>query len=116
LGKTMLFGLPGNPVSAFISFMEYVWPVIENLSGREPEKTFESFLTAAFPREAEKHRFLFGKTWFEKDRWLCTPSIKTGSHMLSAALKANCIIGVGPGPGPLTRGSAVSIKFLPWMK
>lgn len=115
-GKTMLFGLPGNPVSAFISFMEYVWPVIENLSGREPEKIFESFLTVSFPREAEKHRFLFGKTWFEKDRWLCTPSIKTGSHMLSAALEANCIIGASPGSKPLPRGSAVSTKLLPWMK
>ncbi|MEE8436999.1 MAG: gephyrin-like molybdotransferase Glp [Candidatus Neomarinimicrobiota bacterium] len=114
--KTMLFGLPGNPVSAFISFMEYVWPVLENLSGREPEKVFEAFLTVSFPREAQKHRFLFGKTWYEKGRWLCTPAKKTGSHMLTAALEANCIIGVAPGPGPLARGSAVSAKLLPWMK
>jgi len=114
--KTMLFGLPGNPVSAFIGFMEYIWPVLSNLSGAESEQSFDSYLSTSFPREAQKHRFLFGKVWFDNGRWLCRPSLKTGSHMLTSALNANCILSVPPGPEPLIQGTLVSTKFLPWMK
>ena len=33
-GNTLLFGLPGNPVSAFMCFTHYVRPVIASLSGQ----------------------------------------------------------------------------------
>lgn len=116
VGQTLIFGLPGNPVSAFIGFMEYVWSVIEHLSGIEPAGSIEAHLVDPFPREMKKHRFLFGKAWLEQGRWMCKPSVKLGSHMLTSGLEANCIIGVSPGNDTLKKGAVVTIRLLPWKK
>jgi molybdopterin molybdotransferase len=34
-GRTLVFGLPGNPVSAFVTFLIFVRPALLKLSGRE---------------------------------------------------------------------------------
>ncbi len=38
--KTLLLGLPGNPVSAYICFIHYVRPLIMGLSGRPMERSW----------------------------------------------------------------------------
>ena len=35
LGKTLIFGLPGNPVSAFVTFLLFARPALSKLGGRE---------------------------------------------------------------------------------
>ena len=82
---TMIFGLPGNPVSCFIGFMEWVWPVLNMIEGGEDQQLVPAILTTSFPREKEKTRFLFGQAWLEEGRLVCKPSIKVGSHMLSSS-------------------------------
>ena len=113
-GKALIFGLPGNPVSAFIGFMEYVWPVLEIMSGQSRSGTLSAVLDESFPREKEKTRYLFGNTWSENGQLICAPSKKVGSHMLTSSLKANCIIISEPGDKPLTKGSKIRVHLLPW--
>ena len=112
--KALIFGLPGNPVSAFIGFMEYVWPVLEIMSGQSGSSTLSAVLDESFPREKEKTRYLFGNTWSENGQLICAPSKKVGSHMLTSSLKANCIIISEPGDKPLTKGSKIRVHLLPW--
>ena len=112
--KALIFGLPGNPVSAFIGFMEYVWPVLEIMSGKSGSSTLSAVLDESFPREKEKTRYLFGNTWSENGQLICAPSKKVGSHMLTSSLKANCIIIAEPGDKPLTKGSKIRVHLLPW--
>jgi molybdopterin molybdotransferase len=38
LGETLIFGLPGNPVSAFVTFLVFVRPALWKLSGRTDYK------------------------------------------------------------------------------
>ena len=111
---TLIFGLPGNPVSSFIGFMEWVWPALEKMMGVTVRGTIPAVLAEAFPREPVKTRFLFGRAWWEEDRLACAPSSKVGSHMLSSSLDANCIIGSGPGDEPLVPGEQVQVRLLPW--
>ena len=111
---TMIFGLPGNPVSCFIGFMEWVWPVLNVIEGGEDQQLVPAILTTSFPREKEKTRFLFGQAWLEDGRLVCKPSIKVGSHMLSSSLDANCIIQSVPGDRHLAAGEPVLIRILPW--
>ena len=89
---TLIFGLPGNPVSSFIGFMEWVWPALEKMMGVTVSGTIPAILAEPFPREPVKTRFLFGQTWLKDGKLVCRPSVKTGSHMLSSSLDANCII------------------------
>ena len=111
---TLIFGLPGNPISAYIGFMEWVWPVLESIMGIPRSKPITGFLTESFPREKCKYRYLFGQTWFENEKLFCKPSGKTGSHMLSSSLSANCILGSDQGENPLQPGDKININVLPW--
>ena len=112
--KALIFGLPGNPVSAFIGFMEYVWPVLEIMSGQSGSSTLSAVLDESFPCEKEKTRYLFGNIWSENGQLICAPSKKVGSHMLTSSLKANCIIIAEPGDKPLTKGAQIRVHLLPW--
>ena len=113
-GKALIFGLPGNPVSAFIGFMEYVWPVLEIMSGQTRSSTLSAVLDESFPREKEKTRYLFGNTWSEDGQLICAPTKKVGSHMLTSSLEANCIIIAEPGNKPLMKGDQIRVRLLPW--
>ncbi|MGY8780232.1 MAG: molybdopterin molybdotransferase MoeA [Fidelibacterota bacterium] len=111
---TLIFGLPGNPVSSYIGFMEWVWPVLERLMGETKSKPIRGILTKPFPREKGKQRFLFGTAWIEEGQLLCKPAIKVGSHMLTSSLKSNCILSAEAGNQPLEIGDNIIVKILPW--
>ena len=112
--STLIFGLPGNPVSSFIGFMEWVWPVLETMMGKKESKKVTGILKKPFPREKVKYRFLFGDAWIENGQLVCQPSTKVGSHMLSSSLQANCILGTKPGDNPLQSGKPIEVNILPW--
>ncbi len=110
----MIFGLPGNPVSSFLGFMVWVWPVFDRLMKVQKSQWIKAKLETPFPQEPIKTRFLFGKLFVKKENLMCTPSSKIGSHMLSSSLDANCIIKADPGQGDLQKGKDISVKLLPW--
>ncbi len=110
----LIFGLPGNPVSSYIGFMEWVWPVIKSLMGENIERPLNGKLEEVFPREKTKHRFLFGKAKYKNGVLMCRPTNRLGSHMLTSALGANCILGSESGDGPLKPGDLIKINLLPW--
>ena len=112
--STLIFGLPGNPVSSYIGFMEWVWPVLDVMMGKPEQNFLTGILKASFPREKVKCRFLFGKAWMEDGKLVCKPSSKMGSHMLSSSLEANCILGSETGESSLQPGEEIRINVLPW--
>ena len=112
--STLIFGLPGNPVSSYIGFMEWVWPVLETMMGKKESKKVTGILKKPFPREKVKYRFLFGDAWIEDGQLVCQPSTKVGSHMLSSSLQANCILGTMQGNNPLQPGELIEVNMLPW--
>jgi molybdopterin molybdotransferase len=114
--STLIFGLPGNPVSSYIGFMEWVWPVLGAMMGKEEAKKVTAILKKSFPREKVKYRFLFGNAWMEDEQLFCQPSAKVGSHMLSSSLEANCILEAEPGDRHLDVGEKITINILPWKR
>ena len=110
----LIFGLPGNPVSSFIGFMEWVWPVLITMMGEKSEKSIYGILDEPFPRERTKHRFLFGRAKYKNGKLVCHPTNRIGSHMLTSALGANCILGSDPGEDPLNPGDLIRVNLLPW--
>ena len=112
--STLIFGLPGNPVSAFIGFMEYIWPVLESMTGQSRSNTISAILDESFPLDAVKTRYLFGNIWSEDGQLICAPSKKIGSHMLTSSLEANCIIIADPGDKPIAQGDQIRVRLLPW--
>lgn len=113
-GDKLVFGLPGNPVSAMIIFMEYVWPVLERLQGRSRQPPMQGRLAESFLLDGKKHRFLFGSAWLESGELSVAPTRKLGSHMFTSALGANCILEAPPGEGRLDAGESILLRPLPW--
>ncbi|MBT7515887.1 MAG: molybdopterin molybdotransferase MoeA [Candidatus Marinimicrobia bacterium] len=112
--STLIFGLPGNPVSSYIGFMEWAWPVLETMMGKDESKKVTGILERSFPREKIKKRFLFGNAWIENGKLICKPASKVGSHMLTSSLAANCILSSEPGESSLNAGEKICVKLLPW--
>lgn len=112
--NTLIFGLPGNPVSSYIGFMIWVWPILRKLMGSKETSTIKAILAEPFPLEKFKYRFLFGKAWIEKGEIKCKPSTKVGSHMLTSALESNCILSSDKGEGSLNQGEFIDLHILPW--
>ena len=111
---TLIFGLPGNPVSSYIGFIEWVLPALETIMGKNESELLTGKLTESFPREPVKKRFLFGKVWIENGQLVCRPASKVGSHMLTSSLDANCIMAADPGETILNKGDEICVNVLPW--
>ncbi|MBT3251500.1 MAG: molybdopterin molybdotransferase MoeA [Candidatus Marinimicrobia bacterium] len=112
LDNKLIFGLPGNPVSSFIGYLEYIHPVIKLMSGQNQVQKISVPLIGEYPVEKLKHRFIFGKCGIVNDRLMCKASAKTGSHMLTSSLGSNCIIDVPPSSKPVVDGEMVTVNLL----
>ena len=112
--QSLIFGLPGNPVSSYIGFMIWVWPVLKQLMGSLKDDPTKGILSEPFPLEKFKQRYLFGQSWIENGELRCKASTKIGSHMLSSALEANCILSATKGEGFLKPGDFIDVTMLPW--
>jgi len=114
LEETLIFGLPGNPVSSFVCFMEYVWPTCERFMGLTPINKLTARLIESFPQETEKRRYLLGHVEMDGREMVAKPSGKYGSHMFTSSLMANAILESPRGEGPLKSGQEIIVRLLPW--
>lgn len=92
---TLLFGLPGNPVSAFMCFQYYINPVIRYLSG----ETFERPSTQtqlAVPIQNKISRAQLFRVTVDRESKPANPQVypleKQGSHMLTSLSDARGFI------------------------
>jgi molybdopterin molybdotransferase len=99
LENTLLFGLPGNPVSAYMCFRNYVRPVLAELQGTT---TLNHSLTARTSERVVNNgsRTNFIRVTVSNEPHaipLITEIAQQGSHMLSSIVHADGYIIVGPG-------------------
>jgi len=112
-GDTILLGLPGNPVSAAINFLRYAEAALAKLQGASLPAPVEAELAAPFPCEPKKQRYLFGFAWYDQGTLRVLPTRRTGSHMLTSVLNANCWLEAPPRPEPLPTGAGIKLQWLP---
>ena len=116
-GRTvLLFGLPGNPVSSFVTFELFVRPVIRRMAGQ----TEASGRTIVRARLADQARTDPARRAFLRVRLTTDPQgqpIATlaggqGSHMLSGLAAADGLAIVPEGVGVLEAGAEVDVITL----
>ncbi|SHH68780.1 gephyrin-like molybdotransferase Glp [Desulfofustis glycolicus] len=98
-GNTLLFGLPGNPVSAFMCFSNYVRPVLATLQGTS---SVSRTLTARSPERVANtgKRTNFIRVTVEEhpnELAVIREMARQGSHMLSSIVHADGYIVLEPG-------------------
>ena len=98
-GKTLLFGLPGNPVSAFMCFAHYVRPLIGALSGRPfgwPTVTAQAAEEIA-NRGGRPNMLRVRLNRDQEGGFSITSGEKQGSHMLTSLADGDGYILLEPG-------------------
>lgn len=107
-GRTLLFGLPGNPVSAFMCFQNYVLPSLAALQGVDLlKKKVSASAEVAIENRGKRTDFIRVNITDEPNSVpTVRPVARQGSHMLSSIVEADGYIVLEPGavlqPGDLT--------------
>lgn len=111
LGDGWFFGLPGNPVSAVVTFHQLVLPILRSLSGEAPEPAPTLRAEAATP-----FKKVPGRTDFQRGIFRCEEGVNkvysTGmqsSGMLSSMAHANCYIILEQERGSVAPGESVTV-------
>ena len=108
-GETLVFGLPGNPVSAMVTFMLFVRPALGALQGapHEPERIV-SHLDATIPRHPDRDECVRVRL----HDGFATPTGPQGSHQLSSMLGADGFAIVTAGEGNALPGDPVVVELV----
>ena len=106
-GSTLVFGLPGNPVSSFVGFELFVRPALAALQGSStPQPAFlPGRLAVSLQRNAARDELVRAR--IESDG-VVQPLRGQDSHMIARAAHANALVLVPRGDGELGAGAAVS--------
>ena len=112
-GETLVFGLPGNPVSALVGFELFVRPAVLALQGAaEPGPRFETgTLASAVRRNAHRDQLLRANRKLHDGSTEIAPLRGQESHMIARAASADTLLHIPRGNGELLAGSIV--RFLP---
>lgn len=112
LGTCVFFGLPGNPVSALVTFHQLVAPVLRKMQGENapPPLAVTAATTQAIRRNRSRVDLQRGWLRNEPDDSLSvTPDSKQGSAALSSMARSNCFIWIEPGPARIQAGDPVRV-------
>ena len=108
-GSTLVFGLPGNPVSALVGFELFVRPAVLALQGQaDPLPRFEpGRLAAALTRNEARDELIRARTVVGADGAIeLEPLVGQESHMIARAAGADALVFVPRGDGELAAGDA----------
>lgn len=109
--RVPIFTLPGNPVSAYISFEVFVRPVIRKMLGHTDlhRPAVRAVNTTAFSSPAGKTQFARAQLRVEGGRYVVEPVGAQGSHILGGLAKSDAVIVVPPDVTNVPEGETVTV-------
>ena len=112
-GRTLVFGLPGNPVSAMVTFVLFVRPALAALQGAATEATRVHAVLEENVRQnpVREHAVRVALTSGD-DGWRAVTTGAQGSHVLTSMLGAHGLALVPAGDGELSAGARVEVELL----
>jgi molybdopterin molybdotransferase len=112
-GRTLGFGLPGNPVSAMVVFQLLVRPALARLAGIRAGRTrTRARLEEPCERTPRRLSALRCGLSLAEDGWHARPAPRQGSHVLTSMLGADALALIPPGEGAVAAGERVEVELL----
>ncbi len=111
----LVFGLPGNPVSAMVSFVMLVVPALRRMSGdcTAVDSAPRAALVCDYNRTAGREEFVRSRAIMRRDgHWEVEPLVGQGSHMGASLARANCLMRVPPEVSRLGAGDVIRVEWL----
>ena len=108
-GDTLVFGLPGNPVSSLVASYVFVGPALLALQGAaEPGPTYGVGRTrTSLVRNAHRDEFVRARRTLDEAGVLLEPVSGQESHMIVRAAFADALVHVPRGGGEIAAGDSV---------
>lgn len=111
--RVLVFGLPGNPVSAMVTFQLFVRPALRALLGAEPATArARALLDEAVARSPSREQAVRCTLRTSDDGLRATPTGAQGSHVLASMLAADALALIPRGEGEVAAGERVSVELL----
>ena len=113
LGATLVFGLPGNPVSAMVTFVLLVRPALRAMLGMAaspPRPT--AVIDRDYEKPAGRAHAVRCRITAREDGWHAEPTGHQGSHVLSSMLAADALALIPSDTVEVRAGARVSIEPL----
>ncbi len=115
--EKMIFGLPGNPVSALLSFYLLVKPALNKLSGLDaPNRIMiKAGLLSELRKKPGRKEFVRAKLIHKEDgNFFVQPSRGQDSHMMGGLAAADCLIHFPEQADFLEKDKRVDVEILQW--
>jgi len=113
IGDAIFFGLPGNPVSAMVTFYQFVQPALRQLLGQEQTSntTIQLKCISNLKKRPGRMDFQRGIIFTDENGNFCVKTTgNQGSHVLSSMCQANCFIVLSQESGNIEAGSLVEVQ------
>ncbi|HEX4677971.1 MAG TPA: gephyrin-like molybdotransferase Glp [Gaiellaceae bacterium] len=109
-GETLVFGLPGNPVSSLVGFELFVRPALLALQGaREPGPAYlPGLLGTTVRRTEQRDELVRARTRIEGGAVVLDPLTGQESHMIVRSAAASALVLIPHGTGEVSEGAQVS--------
>lgn len=113
-GSPLVFGLPGNPVSAMVTFLTFARPAIRGMLGADdaarPRAT--AILDEAYEKRPGRAHLVRCRLELRDDGWHARPTKQQGSHVLTSMLDADALAILPTASGTIAAGERVEIEWL----
>jgi molybdopterin molybdotransferase len=112
-GSTLVFGLPGNPVSTLVGAELFVRPALLARQGAaQPGPVYlAGLLTSPIRRNEHRDQFVRARRRESDDGIVLEPVAGQDSHMIARAATADALVLAPRGSGELVAGE--SVRYLP---
>jgi molybdopterin molybdotransferase len=112
-GETLVFGLPGNAVSAVVTFLLFVRPAIRSLGGADPAyDRLTAVLDEEYTKEPGRAHAIRCRLELHDDGWHALPTGPQGSHILTSMLGAEGLGIVPAASDRVAAGERIEVELL----
>lgn len=108
------FGLPGNPMSALVTFSLFVVPFLCASCGQSVIGSFQAQIDSEHLNTGDRMEFVPGTCEMSVARNSVVSAVTVGSHSIAGLTNANCLIQFEP-KSCADLGQVVQVWPLPWM-
>jgi molybdopterin molybdotransferase len=113
-GGGPVFGLPGNPVSAMVTFLLFVRPALLAMQGRDPSpRRLDAIFGADYVKKPGRAHAVRCRLEAEANGWVAQPTKEQGSHVLTSMLGADGLAMLPTAGAGVLAGDRVEVELLP---
>lgn len=111
-GGTLVFGLPGNPVSAMVTFLLLVRPALVAMGGGDPAATqAQATIAEDYEKQPGRAHAIRCRLELTPDGCRAYPFPRQGSHVLTSMLGADCLALLSSDAEGIRAGERVAIEL-----